>query len=409
MVFSNLALNFRGPWMISPEQAAVMLPVMKGIMKGYITEFEQADSEKLKIAEYNGQKNTASEKKINVVQLVGTMFKYDSCEGPGTRTIANELLAADRNSEVIGHIIVADSGGGSVDSVHEMANAIKNCTKPVVAFVDGMAASACIYAISYCDRIIAHNSTDRIGCIGTMIELSGYSKFHKDGDFIAARIYADQSEEKNLEYEQALSGNDKLIRENLLNPLAEQFISDMKANRPGAKDEQLKGRTYFAKDVIGSLIDEIGSFEDALKAVNDLANAKNNENIEQNNNPMYPTLENLSKMNGQVYDKDGSTTVQAVQLTEIEEALAEGAANAQRVATLNSEIAEKDQTIAQQSVRIQELENSLAAAIEKANSDEVSDVVPERAPEAKNTEKEAANFEEALDSCNDFLEKFKNI
>ena len=175
MQLSNLALNLRGPWMITPDQAAAMAPILKGVLQGYITEFDKApDPFMVKCADLVpvvGKAGDFADKSVYVTMLTGTMMKYDQCDAPGTRTIGRGLRDADRNPEVVGHIIIADSGGGAANSVPELAEAIRACSKPVVAWVDGMAGSACMYAISYCDRILAHNEMDFVGEIGTPIML----------------------------------------------------------------------------------------------------------------------------------------------------------------------------------------------------------------------------------------------
>lgn len=408
MVFSKFTQNLRGPWMIHPEQAAVMLPVLKGVLEGYITEFDKPKSAvRISCSDFytGGTVPSGMESKsIYVTYLEGTMLKYDYCGEPGTRRIADELLKADRDNDIVGHIIVADSGGGNADSVPDLADAIRQLEKPVVAYIDGMAASACIYAISYTDRIIAHQPTDMVGCIGTMIEISGYSKYHKSQDgYIRCRIYADASSEKNADYEAALEGNAQIIKEEMLNPLAEKFIADMKANRPGVQDSQLIGKTYFARDVVGTLIDSIGTFNDAVKTVLDLASEQTKTSTDM---AKYKNLENIPSLKGQVYGEDGSTTLQECQLQDIEAALETGSAASGMNATveeLNSRISGLEGTIAERDARIAELEASLAAAIEKSDGD---DVAPKKDPtSAEDDYKPAKTFDEAMDACRAFLSK----
>lgn len=268
--------------MITPEQAAVMMPVLKGILAGNIIEFEKGAEpfmmtpsgkrrDSMKAA---GQEPDDSEKYVYVTYLQGTMLKHDGeCGEPGTRTIGKGLLDADNDPSVVGHIIVAESGGGACNSVAELSDAITKCSKPVVAYVDGIAGSACMYAISYADHIMAHKAMDEVGCIGVMVQLAGLPKYHKDPETgeIYCRIYATESQEKNLDYEAALEGDAKIIREESLDPLCEQFMADIKANRPAVTEDQLHGKIFFAKDVVGTLIDSIGSFDEAVAKVLELA------------------------------------------------------------------------------------------------------------------------------------------
>ena len=422
MELSNLALNLRGPWMISPEQAAAMAPVLQGVLRGYITEFDKApEPYSAKLDAYiDAPDGDFAGKSIYVTYLTGTMLKYDSCGQPGARTIARRLQEADANPEIIGHIIITESGGGSANAVDELAPAISSLTKPVVAWIDGCAASAAIYAISYCDRIIAHNAMDLVGCIGTMMEISGFAKYQKDTDgYVRARIYADTAADKNGAYEAALEGNFHLIREERLNPRNAKFIADMKANRPAATDDQLTGKDYYAKDVVGTLIDAIGSFDDAVAAVMDLAEARQAagaaqqaaatethtiNDMEQQNN--YPTLIAMPAFEGQVFDADGSTHLQPNQLAAVETALA-GASGLQSTNTrLQADLDEARQTIAQRDARITELENSLNAAIERASSGAPAAPAPDHSPAGgAQTIAPAETFDDALAACQEFLEK----
>ena len=396
-----------------------MLPVLHAIMEGESVEIEHPQpAKKIRCADFLAGETIASSPYRNdfiyVTYLQGTMMKHDDyCGDPGTRTIGNELMNADRDPEVIGHIIVADSGGGTADSVAEISRAVRSCTKPVVAYVDGMAASACIYAISYCQEIIAHEQMDQIGCIGTCINVSGWPKFRRDSDgFVRARIYADPSSEKNADYESALEGDFKLIRENLLNPLAEQFMKDIKANRPNATDDQLTGRTYFARDVVGTLIDSIGSFDDAVNAVIRLAAPKEDNNSQHTNmkEKNYPTLEAIPSLNEMAYDEDGSTHLQPDQLADIEAALADRQTADEKQKTidrLQSQLDQKENEIKATDARIDELQKSLDAAIEKANEEKPAGIQVDHDPagDGKTEIKPAETFSEALAACQEYLKK----
>lgn len=418
MQLSNLALNLRGPWMITPDQAAMMAPILKGVLQGYITEFDKApEPYRVKCSDLvtvpAAAAGSFADKSVYVTHLTGTMMKYDNCDAPGTRTIGRGLLDADREPDIIGHIIIADSGGGAANAVPELADAIRACTKPVVAWVDGMAGSACMYAISYCSRILAHQKMDSVGSIGTLIELSGYPKFHKDADgYVTARIYADDATEKNAGYEAALEGNFQVVKEDRLNPVNEQFVADMKANRPNLTPEQLSGKVYFAKDAVGSFIDGIGSFADAVQSVVDLAAAqaaktKSNNPKQSTSMPKYVFLTALASLAGLVLADDGSATLQAVQLDELEAALAAAGDKQNSIDGLNQQLAQANDTIAQRDARITELETSLDAALQRAEEAEakIPGLKVDHQPEGQDGIKPAESFEDALQTCKDFLGK----
>lgn len=434
MKMSALAQNLRGAWMITPEQAAVMMPVLKGILAGNIIEFEKGAEpfmmtpsgkrrDSMKAA---GQEPDDSEKYVYVTYLQGTMLKHDGdCGEPGTRTIGKGLLDADNDPSVVGHIIVAESGGGACNSVAELSDAITKCSKPVVAYVDGIAGSACMYAISYADHIMAHKAMDEVGCIGVMVQLAGLPKYHKDPETgeIYCRIYATESQEKNLDYEAALEGDAKIIREESLDPLCEQFMADIKANRPAVTEDQLHGKIFFAKDVVGTLIDSIGSFDEAVAKVLELA-AKQEESNSSSQMEKYPKLESIPELKEQVYAEDGSTILQECQLQAIEQALTTPRAeendlqsqmdslkaeHQQQVDGLQASLAEKDTQISQKDARIAELQTALDAAIAKASEEAPAgvhvDADPSNSPEGQAP---AKTFDEAVAACKEFLNRNNN-
>lgn len=410
MLLTRFAANLKGPWMIDAESAQVMLPVLKSILSGVPVSLEPEEkynlSELIAARQAGASSESGQESKIHILHLQGTMFRYDNCGMPGSKTMARALRQYDQDPSVIGHIIVADSGGGAASAVSDLAEAIRSCSKPVVGFIDGTAASACIYTLSYCQKLIAHQPMNFIGCVGVMVELFGFSRYHKDADGeIYARIYADQSSEKNLEYEQALEGNASVIKETCLNPLAEQFIQDMKANRPGCTDDLLKGKTYFAKDVIGSFIDSLGTLDDAVAAVAALASPAETEDFNRENMKNYKNLMAIACLAGQAIAEDGSATLNPEQLEALDKALGDALASAQTVAAENTSL--KD-TIAKQNSRNAELEASLTAAIARANN-EAPDTSVHSTPAAPAEIRGAETHAEAAAACAEFLKNFKNI
>ena len=418
--------------MITPEQAAVMMPVLKGILAGNIIEFDPApgpymvtpDGRRREVESNRDGEDSGSEQYVYVTYLRGTMLKHDGvCGEPGTRTIGKNLLDADGDPTVVGHIIVAESGGGACNSVAEIADAITKCAKPVVTYIDGVAGSACMYAISYSDHIMAHKPMDEVGCIGVMVQLSGLPRYHRNPETgeIYCRVYATESDEKNLDYEAALEGDAQIIREGTLDPLCRQFMEDIRANRPAVTEDQLHGRTFFAKDVIGSLVDSIGTFEDAVAKVIELAEARDAANTSEQMT-QYPTLESIPSLQEQQYEQDGSTVLQRCQLEAIEQALSapraeETALQARldslaethraEVDSLNQTILRLQDSLSGADARIAELESSLEAAIARADEEHPAAVAGNADPtnETNAGARPAKTYAEAIDACKAFLNR----
>lgn len=332
---------FREPWMIEPQTAAAQKQVLRGVLMGL--EFSPEEDTVQEVIGHGNNPNIPSGKGINVVYLQGTMLRDDGpCGMVGTRTIAKQLLDADGKNGIIGHILYIDSGGGAANSVPDLAEAIEACTKPVVAYVDGYMCSAAMYAGSYCDHIMANREDNKVGCIGTMIQLEDWPRQAKESDgFMHIRVYADGAEEKNDEYETALEGDFKLIKERILNPHNERFKADIKKNRPTVRQDQLKGRTYEAKDAVGTLIDSIGNFDAAVGKVIELSNQTINTMKGHENLQSLDTCHDLQMV-------DGYVSLNGEQLAEIDAAIGE----AKTEKALNKA---NEETVAEQLTHINEL------------------------------------------------------
>ena len=207
---------------------------------------------------------------IAVTEINGAITKSGGGSHNGTVSIARNMQLAENRKNVLGHILVIDSGGGSANAVHYLTDQIEKLEKPVISYIDGMAASAAYYIASYSDYIIASNNNDIIGSIGTMVEMQGFKKIDEDkstGETVV-RVYADGSTMKNKTYENAINDLDfKLIKEKMLNPLNVKFINDVKSQRNMVTEEQLTGDTFRAEHVVGTMIDKVGTLEDAVNLI----------------------------------------------------------------------------------------------------------------------------------------------
>ena len=318
MNFEFIKEAISSPWQIEPHTLNSMLPIFRSMLNGL--QIEKSDEPLANIPyliaasdlsapicpdpdhkSENIESPEPSLKVIHILPVRSVLTKHDQDCGPmGTRTLASRLLKADAAISVLGHILVIESGGGQSIAVPELTDAMQSCTKPVIAWIDGMAASAAYYIASYAREIIASRDTDMIGCIGTMATYEGRKSKSAENSLgeVSVTIYADGSEQKNEEYEKAINDFDfKLIKERILNPLNEKFKSDIQACRPSILPEQLFGRTYFASDVVGSLIDAIGSFDTALDRMLRISNYVEEIPVNQQSNKSQKIMKQFAHLN----------------------------------------------------------------------------------------------------------------
>jgi protease-4 len=315
---------------------------------------------------------------VNVVPLKGVMFKNDQECGPkGTRTIGNRLLSADADPLVLGHIIVIDSPGGTVEAVEEILPVFSQLTKPVVGFIDGMMCSAALYVGCNCKEIIANLPTYKVGSIGTMANFTGRkskSEANSYGD-LEVSIYADASTEKNADYHKAIDDFDFKPVKKKLNKLNDRFVATVKTQRPNADDTQLHGSVYEAAEVLGSLVDSIGSFDDAVQKVVDLSNlnkttAPTEENNSQNLNTI--TMDQFNSINNVLGVDQLEGDEQGVYLNEEQLGALEATLNANASALAETE---RQLTASQQAATAAEEARAAAETAQQAAESEVSAVL----------------------------------
>lgn len=215
-----------------------------------------------------GKIEDAQKGDIAVIPVIGPLMKYSQfCGAMGMQSMEQWIKNADANPNIKGIILRIDSPGGTVSGTESLANVIKDTKKPVVAFVDEMMCSAAMWIGSACDEIISSLPNNEIGSIGVMISFADMQPYYEAQGIKFHKINADQSSDKNKIVQEALDGNYDNIKKEMLNPIADTFIATIKENRPNVKENQLTGKVFLAKDVKGTLIDEIGNFEYAMERV----------------------------------------------------------------------------------------------------------------------------------------------
>lgn len=115
----------------------------------------------------------AKGKNLAVVSLTGTMLKSRASMGGGTSTIAarRQVRAAARDPEVAGILLRVDSPGGTVAGTDLLAREVMEArrSKPVLAQIEDIGASAAYWVASQAGRVYASTQTALVGSIGTLL------------------------------------------------------------------------------------------------------------------------------------------------------------------------------------------------------------------------------------------------
>lgn len=231
---------------------------------------------------------------IAIIPITGPVIKEDTLSTLGTETKAKFLQKSYNAPNIQGIVLKLNSGGGEVDGTMSFANVIAQRTKPVVAQVNGMAASAAYWIAMNADSILLNDATAEVGSIGVMMTFADDRKYWESMGIKWVDLVADGSEDKNKGYFDALKGKYETIKNESLNPLREMFAQAVIEARGGkidlAAENVLSGKMYFGaatgagnKSAIDvGLADGFGSLETAVTRVMQLAQTRRYNNRQNN-------------------------------------------------------------------------------------------------------------------------------
>lgn len=290
--FHLISTLLRGQFFIAPDQAVALAGSVQSIINRDWDGFDKtSDLDKMErrakfpiaagtvVDGFFGNLDQAPKDSTAIIPLKGTMLKYGTWCSYGTEEVAHAIRSSAVHENITSIVLDVDSGGGSVDAVAPVVQAIefaKSMGIPVVASVD-MACSAAYWAASATDRIIADNAISAtVGSIGVMMSFWDVKGYYEKLGYKLHTVYAPESDHKNLAFEKALEGDYDLLMEEELSPLAVDFQNAVKANRSGKLDlgtkGLLNGKTFYAQQALKvGLIDEIGTRDRAIDFAQQLA------------------------------------------------------------------------------------------------------------------------------------------
>lgn len=119
-------------------------------------------------------------------------FFMDISGGASTQLIERDFKAALNDSAVNKIILNIDSPGGTIDGTFELANLIfeSRGKKPVIAYTDGMMASAAYVIGAAADKVYISGDTAAVGSIGVVAAHEDISKLEEKLGVKTTEIYA---------------------------------------------------------------------------------------------------------------------------------------------------------------------------------------------------------------------------
>jgi protease-4 len=205
--------------------------------------------------------------KIAVVNLTGTIYSEQA------DYVYKQLRNAGKDSQVKGIILRVDSPGGTVSASdrihHEIMKFREDTKKPVIAFMEGTAASGGYYASVACEKIMAEPTTitGSIGVISSYLVLQNLLE-----DKLGVQPVVIKSGEKKdwpSNFRAPTDAEIQYIQSKLIEPTLDIFINVVAKGREPLTLEDVKeladGSIFGAKEALeNKLIDQIGYMDDAI-------------------------------------------------------------------------------------------------------------------------------------------------
>ncbi|MHC4293212.1 MAG: signal peptide peptidase SppA [Planctomycetota bacterium] len=224
-----------------------------------------------------------STSKIVVINLRGMIM------GQAARDIREQIEAASENRYVKGLILRVNSPGGTISGsdqiYHEILQYRQETGKPVVAYMEGMAASGGYYTSVACDKIIAEPTTIT-GSVGVIMSYFVMEellemKLGIEPVIIKSGLRKDWPSSFQKPTEEQL----KYLDEKLIQPAYERFVNIVADGRPTLSIDDVKrladGSIYGAQEALDEeMIDGIGYFEEAVEMVLSMAGISNAQVVE---------------------------------------------------------------------------------------------------------------------------------
>jgi signal peptide peptidase SppA len=271
------------PLMILPEKLALIASVLEGRIGIDATELKDLAQASPDASRFVGSSMSEDgqrykfyrvEKGVAMIPVLGSLVNRGAWIGSRSGMTSYEGLAfqldqAAADADVQSILLDMDSPGGEAVGAFEIADKVRTVakSKPIVAYVNGMAASAA-YAIASSASQIVSTPSGVSGSIGVVLMHADYSHALHERGVKPTLIHAGAHKVDGNPYE-PLSESVKADLKAEVDQFYDLFVSSVAKGRKGRMTEKsirgTEARTLIGQAAVDAgLVDAIGSFETVL-------------------------------------------------------------------------------------------------------------------------------------------------
>jgi len=263
------------PWMISREKLAEIRGIYQTHMRGDKIDTKAIESQLvIAIGEKKERGKYDILNGVAVIPIVGVISKELSLfsfffDGVSTRETALMIKDALADDEVESILLDIDSPGGTVDGTQELAELIYSSRgqKPIIAYTDGMMASAAYYIGAAADKIYISGDMPDIGSIGVVMTHLDYSKSDEMYGYKETDIFAGK-------YKRITTGNRPLTEEgkeylqDQVDYVYSIFVNDVAKYRGVSVEDALAmadGKIFIGRQALDAgLVDGVATYDELV-------------------------------------------------------------------------------------------------------------------------------------------------
>ncbi|HVZ97977.1 MAG TPA: S49 family peptidase [Chitinophagaceae bacterium] len=279
----TLSAILRGRWFINKAWADAHLPLIVAMLNGSPVSFvERTGNEGIEapfaLTPSTMQRTRIDQAKpgsVGILPISGPITKYNGeCGEPGMIQRNSWLLQMQANPNIGSVVMLLDTPGGEASAAHTTTSTIKSFKKPILSYIDGMAASLGVWFTSATDEVYIGSELGEIGSVGSYCTLFDFTGYLEQKGIKMVEIYAPQSKDKNKDYRDALAGDVSAIEQDLKMHV-DAFINSVatgagRATKRGSIANQNKsawssGKMFYGKEAVkNGLADGIRPFDQVV-------------------------------------------------------------------------------------------------------------------------------------------------
>lgn len=309
------------PWAIQPEKLIEIRGIYETHLRGEKIDLKPIEAALGRSLDNHSQGYEVTDG-VAVIPVDGVIAKRMNLftqisGGVSTDLLARDFRAALDDPEVEAIVLNIDSPGGTVDGTADIASLVfeSRGIKPIVAFTDGMMASAAYWIGSAADKVYIGNDVTSVGSIGVVATHQDVSKAQEMAGVKTTEVYAGRYKRVASQYEPLTDEGRATIQERV-DYIYSVFVNAVAAHRGVSEREALgmaDGRIFTGTQAVeAGLVDGVSTLGAIIANIrsggvsgNKNSNAKekimaNEEKIETTETPVI-TIESIALNHKDIY------------------------------------------------------------------------------------------------------------